>query len=435
MFQKIHLKMTFFCTLATGLILLSMTLSCLLLFESLLKKNDTAVFEKNKSSILAYLEGAEVIDYGQLSKIADNHFYTIALFGNGTLLSLPYTSHSEEAKELVDLACQKALAAYNFDAYNPPKSRTIIKQLDFKIKYQKAERLVSFASLPNKYGSLCILILYSRLQLTQQIFSLRIAFLFIDVAALLLLFLFSWKFSDRILIPVEKNRKKQVQFVAAASHELRSPLSVILSAVTALKVADDEDRPVFYQSIESEGKRMRRLIDDMLSLANADNGSWSMFPEPVQMDTLLLNTYEKYLPLSRTRKLQFTIRLPESLLPECLCDRQRMEQVLGILLDNAFTYTQSGGEIGIELSLEQNRIKIGIFDTGQGITKEDKEHIFERFYRADASRKGKQHFGLGLSIAKEIVELNGGKIWVEDHSPQGTVFYITLPHIESYKKL
>lgn len=427
MFRNLHLKMTLFCTLVTGFILLAMTFSCLFFVESLLKKNDAADFEKRRNTILTYLEHETVIDYKQLSKIADNKYYTLALFEGNSLLSWSQNSLTAAQKEMIQIACEKAFAYYNFDVSNPPKSKSATKQLDFDMKYQKAERLVSFASLPNKNGSLCMIVIYSRLQLNQQLFSLRLLFLLIDVAALLLLLLFAWKFSAHILIPVAVNRKKQTEFVAAASHELRSPLSVILSSVTALKVADEEDRPGFYQSMEAEGERMKRLINDMLTLASADNQSWSMLYEDTQLDTLLLDTYESYLPYVRSRKRNLTVKLPEEALPHCVCDGQRIRQVLGILLDNAIHYTPEQKEVQLGVSYEHHKLKLWVADNGPGIAAENRELVFDRFYRGDTSRKDKQHFGLGLCIAREIMLLHHGELWVEDNEPQGAVFYLTLP--------
>lgn len=423
MFQKLHIKMTFFCTFVTGFILIAMTLAGLFLFETLLTQNDYAVFEKNKNSIIDYLENENLIDYSYLSKLTRSDMYTITLFENNRQLSL----HGQKQTKLVEAARQKALADYHFDVQNPPRSRTKTKLLDFEMSQNAASHLVTVASLPNKYGSICAIILYSRTQLAQQKSSLRTAIFFIDTSALLLLFLFAWKFSFHILAPVEANRKKQIQFVAAASHELRSPLAVMLAGIEALKEAKEEERPEFHSSIESEGMRMKQLIDDMLALASADNQSWSMHFTDTAPDTMLLNIYEKYLPLFRNRGLKLTVHLPDEAVLDCFCDRQRLEQTIGILLDNALCYTPIGGRIILCLSMEKNTIKLGVADSGPGISDADKEHIFDRFFRVDSSRQDKQHFGLGLCIAKEIIELHHGRIWVEDNIPNGAIFYLSIP--------
>ena len=111
--------------------------------------------------------------------------------------------------------------------------------------------------------------------------------------AVLALVTFSWFFTGKMLRPLEENQRKQTQFIASASHELRSPLAVILSSVQAME-SDWENAGRFLKTIKSEGDRMSRLIGDMLSLANADNKSWSIMKTDCELDTLLLDTYEKY---------------------------------------------------------------------------------------------------------------------------------------------
>lgn len=421
------MKMTFFCTLIISIILIAMTLSGLFLFEGLLKKNDTASYEKDRNTILAYLERDTLIDYEQLSKMADNHVYTIVMFENGRRLSWSQANMTSDQNAMIQKACDEAQSAHGFDVANPPKSKNITKYLDFQMNYSGTEHLVTFASLPNSYGEVCVLILYSRLPLRQQIMGLRITIAVIDLGALLLILLFAWKFSGQILKPVEENRLKQVEFVAAASHELRSPLAVILSCASALEVAEENDRSAFFQSIQSEGKRMKRLIDDMLSLSNADTQAWSMHFEDTQLDTLLLDIFDKYLPIMQNKGQHLKICLEDSLLPHCQCDRQRMEQVLGILLDNAASYTPEAGDIQLGISSARGRLLLWVADNGPGIPDASKKIIFDRFYRGDASRKDKRHFGLGLCIAKELVQLHQGRIWVEDNQPAGSVFYISLP--------
>ena len=293
MFHKIHLKMTLFNTLVTSAILIVMSLAGLFVFENLLTKNESSVFDKNQNAILTYLDGQNIIDHEKLMRLADNRYYTIALFEKGTPLFQNQMGEASWQKGLIDTAYQTAKNDYQFDIENPPVSWRMVKYLNFGISFESKKYYVSVASLPNSTGILCAVILFDRSQLFTQIFQLRLTFLCIDITAILLLFLFARKFTGQMLSPIEENRKQQVQFVAAASHELRSPLSVMLASVTALKAADEEDMPGFYEAIESEGSRMKRLIDDMLTLANADNQSWSVRFDDTQLDTLLLDVYEK----------------------------------------------------------------------------------------------------------------------------------------------
>lgn len=172
---------------------------------------------------------------------------------------------------------------------------------------------------------------------------------------------------------------------------------------------------------------MARLINDMLSLANADNHSWNLLTSPCELDTLLLETYEKYEPLANSKNLHLNIRLPEEPLPPCRCDASRVSQILAVLLDNALSYVPENGQITLSVRKENSFFFLTVTDNGPGIPDSAKEAVFQRFYRADASRHDKQHFGLGLCIAKEITLLHHGTISVTDTPGGGATFKIKLP--------
>lgn len=230
-----------------------------------------------------------------------------------------------------------------------------------------------------------------------------------------------------MILPLEESHRKQTEFIAAASHELRSPLAVILSGISALQTASPEDRPRFLSALHDEGTRMSRLVNDMLSLANADNQSWSIFPAPCELDTLVLDTYEKYEALMEQKHLRFSIGLPDTILAPCTCDASRISQVLCILLDNAISYVPENGKIRLSLTETDSSFRISVQDNGPGIPDEKKKSVFERFYRADSARNDKQHFGLGLCISHEIITLHKGDISVSDTPGGGAVFTVSLP--------
>ena len=218
-----------------------------------------------------------------------------------------------------------------------------------------------------------------------------------------------------------------MQFVASASHELRSPLTVMLSCLSAMEIASRQEAAQFARSIKSEGERMGRLIDDMLTLSNADNANFPVHPKDTELDTLLLSVYEKFEPLAHTRKIALSVSLPGEDLPLCRCDGERISQVLSILVDNALSYTPQGGKVALSLSYTGSRFQLAVRDTGMGIPDEEKSAIFERFYRCDKAHKDKEHFGLGLCIAKEIVRIHKGTIKVFDADGGGACFVLELP--------
>ena len=131
-------------------------------------------------------------------------------------------------------------------------------------------------------------------------------------------------------------------------------------------------------------------------------------------------------PLAARQELTLSLDLPEHPIPSVTGDEEKLMQLLSILLSNALSYTPKGGSITIRLKTQGRAHLLSVEDTGIGITKEDQPHIFDRFYRTEKSRSTKGHFGLGLSIAYEIVTAHGGKIEVEDNTPNGSIFTVTL---------
>ena len=249
----------------------------------------------------------------------------------------------------------------------------------------------------------------------------------IDIAAVLILTIFSFFFTGRLLQPIIENRRNQTSFIAAASHELRTPLSVILSAADCCHNADAPEREGFLDTIRQEGTLMSSLINDMLTLSNSDNHNFPIRPKEVELDTLLMNTYEAFEPLARKHSLTLRVTLPDYTVPVCTADDERISQVLSILVHNAISYTPAGGNIELSLLYKRNRFHFIVSDTGIGIPDEDKKRIFDRFYRAEKSRSTKGHFGLGLSIASEIIRLHRGTITVSDRPGGGSIFTVTLP--------
>lgn len=243
------------------------------------------------------------------------------------------------------------------------------------------------------------------------------------------LFFVSVLFVTNMLKPIKESQEKQSRFIAAASHELRSPLSVICANNSAIaSVTNDSQK--FIEGIDKECKRMGRLINDMLILASADAKSWEIKKEPVETDTLLIETYEAFLPLCLQKDHSLSLELPEEALPAIISDKERLKQVLLILLDNALAYSPNNKDIILRSYTNNHFLYLEVQDHGVGIADKDKKLIFDRFYRLDPSRNEKQHFGLGLSIAKEIIQLLGGKLTVRDTEGGGATFSIRI-HIPS----
>lgn len=172
---------------------------------------------------------------------------------------------------------------------------------------------------------------------------------------------------------------------------------------------------------------MSRLVGDMLTLASSDSKAWILQKKEVELDMLLLEVYEAHEPLAKEKGLTLTLSLYEQDIPAMKLDRDRITQVLSILLDNAGNHTPAPGKIELELTVHRKCVQIRVSDTGPGVPDSEKKRIFERFYRSERSRSDRGHFGLGLSIAAEIVKKHNGRIWVQDAAIGGAEFVVELP--------
>lgn len=422
MFHKLHIQMTIFSALITSGILAVMTLACLFISERGIRQNSYVTFTNNANSCISHLETQSLLSHQWILRTKQNYGVEMEIRDNGQTLFFDRLNPDRGLQEKFAEAAQISRDTQGLDP-DYTGSITLMKTSVFKTK----EYYACTALLPKQDGVLSMIILYPLDRMKEQIREQRMAFGAMGLLAAGVLFVFSWFFTKKMVRPLEESRRKQTEFIASASHELRSPLAVILSSIQAMEGVPREDEARFYHVIKQEGSRMARLINDMLSLANADNHSWSVLKSSCELDTLVIDTYEKYEPLMKEKNLHFTVQIPDAEVRECACDASRIGQVLGILLDNAASYVSPGGSICLGLCTENKAFEIFVADNGPGIPDEDKESVFERFYRADTSRGSKQHFGLGLCIAREIIQLHHGTLKVADTPGGGATFTITLP--------
>ena len=426
MFSKLRRQMTGFCTLITGAIFVGMTVLCLFLSERSIRENQYQTFLNDVNAIVSYLESQTVISNQWLAKMEGSKRLSLSLYDNA--LPLLYNSLKEKQEGLADMAREISAQEHGLDIFASMGSAVLPQTVTFSIQDQSGQSFYAAAAVfPKANGTLSAIAIYPLVNQQRQILTQRLLFAGVDLVGLGALAAFAWIFTGKMLRPLEESRRKQAQFVAAASHELRSPLAVILSNLSALEKAGPEEQERFRENIRAEGTRMSRLVDDMLALASADSRSWAVNRSPVELDTLALEVYEQFSSMARERGLRFSVSLPEEEIPLCRCDGNRIAQALSVLLDNAFSYTPSGGRVELSLTLRPGgRVRFSVADTGPGVSEEEKERIFQRFYRADASRQNREHFGLGLCVAREIVELHKGRLWVEDAPGGGAVFCMEI---------
>jgi len=228
---------------------------------------------------------------------------------------------------------------------------------------------------------------------------------------------------------VQAAQESQKAFVANVSHELKTPLTAIQGFAQALLdgAADTpETRQQAAQVIYDESARLHRLALNLLDLARLEAGTAPLRREPLDLPALLNAIADKFSPLAQAAGQSLTLELPA--LPALLGDGDRLAQVFTNLVENALKFTPSGGSVFISAAAVRGGAIITVRDTGVGISAEAQAHIFERFYQADASRSGKKHgAGLGLAIAREIIQAHNGKISVRSSPGQGSEFSVFLP--------
>ncbi len=231
---------------------------------------------------------------------------------------------------------------------------------------------------------------------------------------------------NSMLARLETLFQAQQRLVADVSHDLRTPLTTIQGNVDLLRrgAADDpEMRAQALQAIGDEAARMRRMVNDLLLLAQADAGL-KLQRQPVEMDTLLLEVYRQAQVMAGDR---INVRLGAEDQALVLGESDRLRQLLLNLVDNALKYTPAGGQVTLTLRRRAGWVLVTVEDTGIGISPEDLPHIFERHYRADRSRSRSGGHGLGLAIAQWIAQAHGGQIEVTSEVGKGSIFTVRLP--------
>lgn len=333
--------------------------------------------------------------------------FVVSIDLDGTIQNINDTGtriSSESAKEAVD-------AAQNTDKIS---GFLYSLQLRYEKQVENDEMKIAFVDCSREVNGMQNLILASVL-----IFLGGMA-AFFGIS----LFLSKWA-----LTPVEKAWQQQRQFIADASHELKTPLTVILANLGILSSHREDTiahQEKWLENTKAEASRMKKLLDNLLFLARSDTAQTPAVFGEFELSSALWSCILPFESLAYEQD----VSLVENIAPDIkiIGDEGQMKQLFAILLDNACKYTKKKGEISVSLEKKQDKIQLEVANTGDVIPPEELEHIFERFYRADKSRARKEGgYGLGLSIAQTIIEQHHGKIRAASNEEKGTVFTITLP--------
>lgn len=237
--------------------------------------------------------------------------------------------------------------------------------------------------------------------------------------------------AGRALVPIKNSWQKQQQFVSDASHELRTPLAVIQAKTDLLFRAPNatiQEKIKDISAISTESRRLSKLVANLLTLTRSDSDQIEMKKQLFQLDGLLKEIIQHYEEIVSYQGKNLKLDAPETV--KFFADKERIHQLIVILLDNAMKYTVEGGEILLSCHQTHSSIILQVEDNGMGIHEDDIPRIFDRFFQSDKSRTSTEGIGLGLSIAKWIIEKHHGKIKVESMLGKGTKIEITFPRVQ-----
>ena len=255
---------------------------------------------------------------------------------------------------------------------------------------------------------------------------LALSSILIFLAAMLIFLGITILLSRWVIRPVETAWEQQRQFVADASHELKTPLSVIMANAELMQNEDtvEEDRRNFSQNILSMTYQMRSLVENMLEMARVDNGTLNMKFTTVDFSQLVSDSVLSFQLLYGEKGLGLQCEACDGITING--SEQHLYQVMDVLLDNGLKYSSPEGMVRVTLAHSGRSCLLSVASPGEPITREDLKNIFKRFYRADKARAMNGSYGLGLSIAESIVTAHKGKIWAESSDGINT-FFIQMP--------
>jgi signal transduction histidine kinase len=234
---------------------------------------------------------------------------------------------------------------------------------------------------------------------------------------------------NRMAERLEQVEQRRLQLIADVSHELRTPLTAIKGSMEGLiDGVLPADRST-YDSVYREADRLQRLVEDLHEVSRVESGGFKLNLKPVDISAVVKTALKRLQPSFKNKKISLESDIAENL-PKVQADEDRLQQVMTNLLGNALHFTPAKGRVKVSAARVKNELVISVADNGTGIKTQDLEHIFERFYRGDKSRSRQEGggSGIGLTIAKSLVNAHGGRIWVESEGEgRGSAFHFALP--------
>lgn len=365
------------------------------------------------------------LDSGWLNQLESSGDLAFYLEENGVPL-LYSLRQPDTAQAVFDKIRQSAEQSFNVSLSAAPLTSTSGKDLSFSLTengtvYRCAVRL----SAPKQGQWTTLLAFQDTAPEEAYCRALAVRFACVAFAGWVLLTLIGWLISGQAVRPVAQAFRSQQAFLSAAGHELRTPLAVIRANAGAARQQPGKVWQ-YLHVIDEECARMGTLVDDLLLLSAGTSARQRLNPEPIEPDAFLLDFAESMEPLARRCQRRLQADLPDQAVPKIRADAYRLRQVLTVLLDNALRFAPENTTIHLRLTTARGQVRFTVEDGGPGVPVGERKRIFDRFYRIGGQGDAR-HYGLGLSVARELTQLHGGRIWVEDTPDGGAAFCVSFP--------
>ncbi len=239
--------------------------------------------------------------------------------------------------------------------------------------------------------------------------------------------------SDALILVQDLTEMRNLQmmrqeFLGNVSHELRTPLTTIKAIVETLQdgaIADKEVAYDFLNKVNNEVDGMTQMVMELIELSRIETGTLKLKLEPVNLNAITQDVFQRLSPLAERQGVTLVNNTTENI-PTIMADGARIQQVIGNIIHNGIKFTPSGGKVTTQITVDPDKVLFTVSDTGIGISRQDLPHVFERFFKADKSRSS-TGTGIGLAIAKHIVNAHGGRVWVQSEEGKGSTFGFSLP--------
>lgn len=272
-----------------------------------------------------------------------------------------------------------------------------------------------------------------RSQYDNMLFQLLKTLVLIGFISLIVLLFISIYLTNKSIVPIKETFEKQKQFIADASHELKTPLAIIktnTSLVLSHPYDTIKNQSKWINYINLQTDRMSELISEMLSLAKMDAAENKLPLSPINISKIVESMILMFDAVIYENNIELETNISKNLFING--DKESLKKLFSIIMDNAIKHTNKNGNITVSLFSDKNKVKMIIRNTGEGIAPEHLERIFERFYRVDSSRDRETGgYGLGLSIASSIVKQHKGKIYAKSNIGEFTSFIVEIPQQSS----